>query len=131
MEKRKNRDTHDTITVEQALDEMLEALVRAHYDRRRPAILERGIEERDLAFEAGMLVPLDMEMTIYATQRRNRILRLLREMEQRGWCSMETRPPMGAYFIKVLPAGEAHLAEKIKSRPQPWWQRLFGSKNGR
>ena len=125
MAKKKQKAT-ETITVEDAAQEMLAALICAHNDPRRPAIRERGIEERDLAFEAGFIEPPDMELTIYGTQRRNRILLVLREMQTHGWCAMEPLPPTGAYYVRLLPAGQEAAVQKTQVS-KSWWQRMFGS----
>lgn len=126
MTDKKARDK-EALLFEQSVVEALVTLVRAHNDARRPAIREKGIGERDLAFEAGMLEPPDMEMTMYATQRRSRVLRVMREMQTRGWCHMDVLPPIGAYFIKLTPEGEQAVAQSADPS-KSWLQRLFGGK---
>lgn len=100
---------------------VLSALVRAYQDSIHPDIRAQGIDERDLAFEAGLLSPHEVEMTIYATQKRGRILRLLREMGAQGWVETEVVPPQGAYHVFLLDAGVQVLRESLR----PWWSRLW------
>jgi hypothetical protein len=101
--------------------QLLQALVRAHQDPVHPDIRTKGIEERDLAFEAGLLTPVEVEMTVYATQKRGRVLRLLREMGEQGWVEMKPVPPYGAYHIFLKDAGVTVLRERLR----PWWSKLW------
>lgn len=116
---------------ERALEEQLRAMVwalaRAYQDPIRPWVREQGLEERDLAFEAGLLAPWEVEMPTYATQKRGRIVRLLREMERRGWVDLEARPPYGAYYVRLRPDATAVLARArpgLLGRLRRWWRRL-------
>lgn len=115
------KQDRETVFREQAIAELLVALVRAHQDPFRPTIREQGIEERDLAFEAGLLAPADMELAVYGTQKRRRVLTLLRQMQERGWARMEVMPPRGAYHIVLLPKGAEHADTITRS----WWRRLM------
>ena len=128
MARKEQRRATERISIEDAAQEMLVALARAHNDPRRPIVREKGIEERDLAFEAGFIEPPDMELTIYGTQRRNRILRLIREMQTRGWCQAEQLPPTGAYYVRLLPAGQEAAVQKTQTS-RSWWQRMVGGKS--
>ncbi|MSQ13662.1 MAG: hypothetical protein EXR47_05975 [Dehalococcoidia bacterium] len=107
--------------VEQVLVDMLLALVLAYGDSARPQVREKGLEERDVAFEADMLAPPEMELTVYATQKRGRVLSLMREMHARGWARMEVIPPRGAYHLFLLPKGMEHAAQITR----PWWRRAL------
>lgn len=106
---------------EENVEKMLWALARAHNDSSRPTIRTLGIDERDLAFESGILSPAEVETTTYATQKRGRILRLLREMQGREWVRFEAVPPHGAYHVFLLPAG----AEKANRLVRSWWSKLW------
>ena len=106
---------------EEQVFEMLLALARAFHDPIRPNIRTQGIEERDLAFEAGLLIPAEVEMTIYSSQKRNRVLRLLEDMKSRGWVEMEPTPPTGAYHVFLKPQGEEYVRELLR----PWWNRVW------
>lgn len=115
--------------LEQALTDMLIALVRAYGDTTRPQIREKGLEERDLAFEADLLSPSDTELTVYATQRRGRVLSLMRQMQARGWARMEVMPSRGAYHVFLLPKGIEHA--QVVTRP--WWRKAldrWGARGG-
>jgi hypothetical protein len=105
---------------EERLSALLVALVRAYHDRTRPAIRERGIDERDLAFEAGLLSPAEVDTPIYATRKRNTVLSLLREMRRRQWADIQLTPPQGVYHVILRQEGIDHLAQHFR----PWWARL-------
>jgi len=100
---------------------LLLALIRARQDPARSDVREFGMDERDIAYEAGLLSPMETELTVYATQRRGGILRLLRQMREWGWIDFEPRPPMGAYHIFLLTEGQEYALKKT----QPWWQFLL------
>ena len=106
---------------EEALFAVLLALTRAFHDPIRPKVREEGLEERDLAFEARLLTPAEVEMSVYATQKRNRVLRLLRDMRDRGWIEMEPKPPTGAYHVYLKSTGLLYVRERLR----PPWSRLW------
>ena len=109
---------------EETLFAVLLALTRAFHDPIRPKVREEGLEERDLAFEAHLLTPAEVEMSVYATQKRNRVLRLLRDMRDRGWIEMEPKPPTGAYYVSLKPIGLLYVREHMRA---PWgklWDRI-------
>ena len=106
---------------EETLFAVLLALTRAFHDPIRPKVREEGLEERDLAFEARLLAPAEVEMSVYATQKRNRVLRLLRDMRDRGWIEMEPKPPSGAYHVYLKSAGLLYVQERLR----PPWSRLW------
>ena len=106
---------------EETLFAVLLALTRAVHDPIRPKVREEGLEERDLAFEAHLLTPAEVEMSVYATQKRNRVLRLLREMRDRGWIEMEPKPPTGAYYVSLKANGLLHVQERMRTP----WSRLW------
>ena len=107
---------------EEALFAVLLALTRATHDPIRPKVREEGLEERDLAFEAQLLTPAEVEMSVYATQKRNRVLRLLRDMRDRGWIQMEPKPPTGAYYVSLKDSGLLYVQERMR----PPWSKLWG-----
>ena len=102
---------------EETLFAVLLALTRAFHDPIRPKVREEGLEERDLAFEAHLLTPAEVEMSVYATQKRNRVLRLLRDMRDRGWIKMEPKPPTGAYYVSLSSTGLLYVRERMRA---PW-----------
>jgi len=113
--------------LEAQLGAMVWALARAYRDPIRPWVREQGLEERDLAFEAGLLDPWEVEMPTYATQKRGRIVRLLREMQRRGWVDLEPRPPYGAYYVRLRPDAMEALARARPgwgARLRRWWRAL-------
>ena len=97
---------------------MLVALTRAFNDVSRPNVRAKGIEERDLAFEAGLLEPFEVEMKIYSTQKRNRILKNLRMLEGQGWVELHPTPPTGAYHVFLNTNGEQYVLRLMR----PFWQ---------
>ncbi|MBI4337745.1 MAG: hypothetical protein HY683_07980 [Chloroflexi bacterium] len=105
------------------LENMLLALARAYGDPIRRQVQERGVAEYDLAFEAGLLIPAETEMTVYATQKRGRVMRLLRTMQKQQWVRIETAPPYGAYQVMMEPAGWQEAARLLR----PWWAKLWDS----
>ena len=112
---------------EAILFDILFALARASTDRVRPHVTEEGLEERDLAFEAGLLSPPEFEISVYATRKRNRVLGLLREMSERGWIRMQIKPPSGAYYVYLQDAGIELLRERTRSiwhRLSAWFSRV-------
>ena len=116
--------------VEQALESMLYVLVRAYQDPVRPKIRVEGMDERDMAYEAGLLTPVEMETSVYGTQKRGRVLRLLRKMVERSWVDMEAVPPQGAYRIFLKQDGVNHAAESgrfVLDRFLRWLKGLLGS----
>jgi hypothetical protein len=98
--------------VEEAMESMLYVLLRAYRDPIRPKIRVEGMDERDLAYEAGLLTPVEMETSVYGTQKRGRVLRLVRKMVERSWIDMEPTPPQGAYHIFLKQEGVDHATEK-------------------
>lgn len=103
-----------------AQQEVILALVRACRDDLRPAIRREGIDERDLAFEASLLAPAEVENPTYGTRKRNGVLRILRGMQRQGLITMETGP-RGAY--RVLPTSQGEKYAEYLMRP--WWRRLW------
>lgn len=117
-------DMEEHATPVQAREEhlqMLIALVRAYQDNFRPHVPTTGLDERDMAFEAGLLTPMETELTVYATRKRGRVLSLLREMESWGWVAMEPVPPQGAYHVFLEGDGIAVAQEHLR----PWWSKLL------
>lgn len=106
--------------LEQATRALLLALVRARWDPARLDVQEFGMDERDIAYEAGLLSPIETELTVYATQKRGGVLALLRQMREWGWVEFEPKPPMGAYHVFLLTKGQEYALETTR----PWWQCL-------
>ena len=102
-------------------EDVLLALIRACRDDLRPAIRREGIDERDLAFEASLVQrPADLELSIYGTQMRNTVLRVLRGMQREGLITMELGP-RGAY--RVLPTSQGEKEAELLMRP--WHRKLW------
>ena len=126
------QDGRESREVEQAMEGMLYVLVRAYQDPIRPKIRFEGMDERDLAYEAGMLTPVEMETAVYGTQKRGRVLGLVRRMVERSWVDMEPAPPQGAYHIFLKQEGVDYAAAKgqffldrflrwLKALLESWW----------
>lgn len=99
---------------------MLLALAFAFNDPLRPQIRIEGHEERDIAYEAGFLSPKDVEMSVYSTQKRGRILSLLRIMKENQWVDFVPKPPIGAYYVSLTPVGY----RKAVQYSTPWWKTI-------
>ena len=102
------------------IERMLLALAFAFSDPIRPQIKIEGHEERDVAYEAGLLSPPDVEMTVYSTQKRGRILRLLGSMKEKQWIDFIAKPPLGAYYVFLTPSGYQQALKVSK----PWWRKV-------
>lgn len=100
---------------------MLLALFRAYHDRVHPEVHTQGLEERDLGYEANLLTPPEVELPLYATQKRRRILRGIRRMVERGWATVEARPPHGTYYVCLTAEGERFARQLAR----PWWRRVW------
>ncbi|MFN3975192.1 MAG: hypothetical protein ACK4K2_07985 [Dehalococcoidia bacterium] len=105
---------------EEEIQNILFALLRAQHDPSRPNVQEQGLDERDLAFEADLIIPAEMEMAVYATQKRGHILSLLRTMKSRGLVDYAAYPPLGVYRVRLTPQGKETAANLFR----PWWARL-------
>ena len=100
---------------------MLLVLAFAFNDPIRPQIKIEGHEERDVAYEAGLLSPRDVEMTVYSTQKRGRILRLLGSMKEKQWIDFRAKPPIGAYYVFLTPVGY----QQAINVSRPWWKKVI------
>ena len=119
--------TDEARQLEERAQAMLLALVRAYRDPLRPHIRQQGLDERDLAFEADLLIPAEVELPVYASQKRGAILRVLREMKARGWVDLRPTPPIGAYSVVLQAPGEAQAFRLL----QPWWSKVWERLRGR
>jgi hypothetical protein len=94
------------------------ALGNAYLDGFRKTIITNGLDERDLAFEAGLIDPSEMELSVYATQKRGMVLQLLSEIAERRWITMYEKPPVGAYRVFISEEG----IKKFNELNSPWWK---------
>jgi hypothetical protein len=102
------------------VESVMRALIRAYQDQIRPSIRHNGIDERDLAFEADLLTPSEMESIIYGPRKRNAVLQLFREMEREGLISMN----MGINGVyRILPTSEGE--QFVAQLPQPWYRKMW------
>ena len=126
------QDKKESRNILEAMEGMLYVLVRAYQDPIRPKIRFEGMDERDLAYEAGMLTPVEMETTVYGTQKRGRVLSLVRRMVELSWVDMEPTPPQGAYHILLKQEGVDYAAAHgqlfldrflgwLRSVIRSWW----------
>ena len=107
----------------QAAGALLKALARAFRDPRRQDVREQGIEERDLAFEANLLQPMDVELPRYANLKRGSIVRLLEQMERQGF--IEFKDPKPGTLLRVLPtAAGKEIGDRLL---RPWYIRVLGT----
>ncbi|MCS7207834.1 MAG: hypothetical protein NZ951_07910 [Dehalococcoidia bacterium] len=120
MDKVSRQDRRAARKREEEIQNILFALLRAHHDPSRPEVREKGLDERDLAFEADLIIPAEMEMAVYATQKRGHILSLLRTMRSRGLVEYAPAPPTGVYRVRLTPYGQEVATHLFR----PWWARL-------
>ena len=106
---------------DQQIRALLLALGNAYLDGFRKNIDTDGLDERDLAFEAGLIEPSEMELSTYATQKRGRILQLLSEIAERGWITMYEKPPVGAFRVFISQEG----ITKFNELNLAWWKKFF------
>jgi hypothetical protein len=120
------QESKEALHLEATLLEMLLVLARAYEDPARPKIRISGMDERDLAFESGLVEPSEMELSIYGTQKRGRILKLIGEMEERNWIGTELLPPEGAYHVVLKPIGLQRIRESKEHSiiPSLWSQMI-------
>ena len=102
---------------------MLLALAFASNDPIRPQIRIEGHEERDVAYEAGLLSPREVEMSVYSTQKRGRILHLLGIMREKQWVEFTPKPPTGAYYVFLTAIGYENAINFSK----PWWRKAVNA----
>ena len=112
-------------TADTATEVVMRALIRACRDHLRPSIREAGIDERDLAFEAGLLTPAEVDSAIYGPQKRNAILRLFRRLQGEGLISMHMAPN-GVYQVLPTPKGEQFVEQLARPWYSKMWDRLRG-----
>lgn len=104
----------------EAAGAILKALVRAFRDPKRQSLKSEGMDERDLAFEADLIIPIDMEMPRYAQVKRGAIKRALDQMRSQGLIEFKDYRPGTLYRIIPTPLGES-LGETLS---RPWYRRL-------
>ncbi len=113
------------VDLDKRTDEQIRALLlalgNAFSDGFRRNIDMEGLDERDLAFEAGLIEPSEMELSTYATQKRGRIIKLLSEIQERGWITMYEKPPVGAYRVFISQEG----ITKFNELNLAWWKKFF------
>ena len=95
------------------------ALVSAFRDPRRIDAQTNGLDERDLAFEAQLLDPPDVETARYVGHRRRGILRTYRHMESVGLLRLVDRK--GIYTVFPTEIASSYYDHFT----QPFWRRLF------
>lgn len=95
------------------------ALVDAFRNPRRIDIHTNGLDERDLAFEAHLLDPPDVETARYVGHRRRGVLRTYRHMEGIGLLRLVDRKGINSVF----PTEIANLY--YDHFTQPFWRRLL------
>ena len=85
---------------------MLHALAAVYRDPSGSNLVTNGVEERDLAYRAGLLTPPEVENPLYGTQKRGLVLKLIRDMESFGWATVNSPSTRGAYFVFLTKYGE-------------------------
>ena len=102
---------------------LLIALVKAFKNPTRTAIREEGLDERDLAFEADLLSPMDMELVKYASTKRRSIVNILEQLEIQGLIRFKDKSP--GILYKIFPTENGMtIGEKLM---RPWFMNIFHS----
>ena len=102
---------------------LLIALVKAFKNPKRKSLWDNGLEERDLAFEASLLSPMDMELARYATTKRRTIVNILEQLEIQCLIHFEDKDPGKLY--KIFPTQDGFsVGEKLM---RPWFIKILHS----
>lgn len=124
-----NAIPHGGVTVSSDADRLMKAvilaLVKAFQDPRRLDLLERGLDERDLAYEATLLDPPDVETTRYVGHRRRGILRTYRYMESVGLLDLVDRK--GVYGVSPTDIALAYYEYFTLPFWRRWLLRITGA----
>jgi len=105
---------------------MLVALVKGYQDPGRREVRAHGMDERDLAVEANILIPADIDMPNYDLRRHRAVVQAIQQMENRGWVHVGNKPRDIFGFwsgIKPTPKGE-RLASLLM---RPWYQKALSA----
>ena len=62
-----------------------------------------------------------MELSVYASQKRGRIIQLLSEISDKGWITIYEKPPIGAYRVFISDDG----VRKFNEYNLAWWKKIF------
>ena len=107
------------------MEAVIVALVKALRDPRRPELIERGLDERDLAYEAHLLDPPDVETARYVGHRRRGILRTYRHMESIGLLDLVDRS--GVYSVRPTQISRTYYEYFTLPFWKKWLLRIRGS----
>jgi len=107
------------------MEVLIVALVKAFRDPRRLELIERGLDERDLAYEAHLLDPPDVETTRYVGHRRHGVLRTYRYMESVGLLDLVDRN--GVYNVRPTEISIAYYEYFTLPFWRKWLLRIRGS----
>jgi len=100
---------------------LLIALINAFGNPKRKNLQDDGLEERDLAFEAGLLSPMEMELTKYATTKRGKIVYILEKLETQGLIRFHVKTP--GILYKIFPTDQGQtIGQKLM---EPWYMKIF------
>ena len=111
------------------MEVLIVALVGAFRDPRRKSLMETGIDERDLAYEADLLEPADVETARYVGHRRRGVVRTYKHMESIGllklvdrsgvFSVMPTETSMRYYDYFTKPFWKKWVLRVRNAAPQP------------
>ena len=99
------------------MEVLIVALVGAFRDPRRKSLIETGIDERDLAFEADLLEPPDVETARYVGHRRRGVVRTYKHMESIGLLRLVDRSGV----FSVMPTETSVLYYDYFTKP--FWKK--------
>lgn len=106
--------------MERALERLLLCVVRSTNDPRRTELKSEGMDERDLAVEAGFLTPAAVDDDAYTPTVRRPILAALQVLEQRGWIEIVSGDRWHIMRVRPTPVGESYAMDLQR----PWYQKL-------
>lgn len=104
------------------MEAILVALVGAFRNPRRVDLQENGMDERDLAFEANLLDPPDVETARYIGHRRRGVLRTYRHMEGIGLLRLVDHK--GIFSVFPTETAGIHYEYLLKPFWEKWLLRL-------
>jgi hypothetical protein len=106
--------------MERVLERLLLCVVRSTNDPRRAELKTEGMDERDLAVEAGFLTPAAVDDDAYTPTVRRPILAALQVLEQRGWIEVVSGDRWHIMRVRPTAAGESYAMELQR----PWYRKL-------
>ena len=105
---------------------MLIALVRGYRDPGRREVRVEGMDERDLAVEANILIPADIDIPNYDLRRHKAVVQAIQQMESKGWVHVGNKPrDIFGFWSGIKPTPKGVYIALLLMRP--WYQKVLGA----